>query len=353
MDEKNLPSVDPSFLHRFEKQTMSINDILNDRQELLVENLRDWVERMSSLIGVNQIAPLHDKFTQKDLFIGFDKDETLQSLVFNITKSNPKADDEKILETCKEKLIALISPDWIVRAEHSILDQDEMIRLKYTYFHRHHHSLYDYFNALINQEKSLDNEGYLIIINTFSNINANIKYCLQDLLKCQVYNLSTFRTEAQLSSRVKNFFFESADQVLIFQCDVTAIDTRCIRLTKHIIEQFKNEYLIKKENFETNMLTKYACIIYHIQQGYESNLISPNFICDWKQVTIKSLEPQKISLTNLLDKSLNSKLFDKMVNSTISFEKILKDELLWCLSCIKYSNESYRDHIRYDNFIQK
>jgi len=168
-----------------------------------------------------------------------------------------------------------------------------------------------------------------------------------------VYNLSTFKTEAQLSSRVKNFFFESADQVLIFQCDVTAIDTRCIRLTKHIIEQFKNEYLIKKENFETNMLTKYACIIYHIQQGYESNLISPNFICEWKQVIIKSLEPQKISLTNLLDKSLNSKLFDKMVNSTISFEKILKDELLWCLSCIKYSNESYRDHIRYDNFIQK
>ncbi|PKY63261.1 hypothetical protein RhiirA4_491577 [Rhizophagus irregularis] len=33
MDENNLASVDPSLLNRFEKQKLSINDILDDRQK--------------------------------------------------------------------------------------------------------------------------------------------------------------------------------------------------------------------------------------------------------------------------------------------------------------------------------
>ncbi|CAI2192020.1 19558_t:CDS:2, partial [Funneliformis geosporum] len=85
MDEKNLALADPAFLNRFEKHKMSIHDTLNDRHKLLVENLSNWARQISTLIGVNQIAHLYEKFTQKDLFIGFDKDEVIQSLVFDIT----------------------------------------------------------------------------------------------------------------------------------------------------------------------------------------------------------------------------------------------------------------------------
>ncbi|CAI2176442.1 10460_t:CDS:2, partial [Funneliformis geosporum] len=131
MDEKNLALADPAFLNRFEKHKMSIHDTLNDRHKLLVENLSNWARQISTLIGVNQIAHLYEKFTQKDLFIGFDKDEVIQSLVFDVTKSNPKAENEKILKICRESLIALISPGAILRAEYSIFDRDEIIRLKH------------------------------------------------------------------------------------------------------------------------------------------------------------------------------------------------------------------------------
>src|SRR6266498_2786052 len=217
MDEKKLASADPPLLNRFEKQKMSINDTLNDRQKELVQNLDGWAKQMSTLVGANQVTLLRNKFTQKDLFIGFDKDETLPSLVIDITKNNPDADDEEILEKCKECLIAVASSDGIVRAEQSSLERDEVNRWKHVYFHQQYHdSLYDYFHDLLfNQEKSLDNfKGHLIIVNTFSNINMDLKSFLQDLLRCQVYNLSTFRTETQFSNRVKDFFFESTDQVL-------------------------------------------------------------------------------------------------------------------------------------------
>jgi hypothetical protein len=201
MDEKKMASADPPLLNRFEKQKMSINDTLNEKQQLLVENLGDWARKMSTLIGVNPATQSRNKFTQKNLFIGFDKDETLQSLIIDITKNNPKADNDEILEKCKECLIATASSDGIVRAEQSALERDEVDRWKQVYFHQqHHNSLYDYF---ANQKNSLsDPNGHLLIVNTFSNINTDVKYCLQKLVSCQVDKLSIFKTEAQLSNRV-------------------------------------------------------------------------------------------------------------------------------------------------------
>src|SRR5688572_26721885 len=139
MDEKNLVSADPPLLNRFEKQKMSINDTLNDRQKLLVEILGDWARRMSTLVGVNPVTQFRNRFTQKDLFIGFDNDETLQSLVIDVTKNNSKAEDDEILEKCKECLIATASSDGVVRAERSALERDEVDRWKHVYFNQQHH----------------------------------------------------------------------------------------------------------------------------------------------------------------------------------------------------------------------
>src|SRR4051794_5660084 len=175
MDEKKLISADPPLLNRFEKQRMSINDILNDRQEGLVEYLCGWARRMSTLTVVN--SSNNNEFSEKHLYIGFNKDETLQSLVIDITKNNPEVEDKEILEKCKESLIAIATSDGILRAERSTLERDEVDHWKEVYFRQQRHdSLYDYFNDLlsVNQEKSLvDLKGHLVIINTFSNINTD------------------------------------------------------------------------------------------------------------------------------------------------------------------------------------
>ncbi|RGB33408.1 hypothetical protein C1646_816080 [Rhizophagus diaphanus] len=344
MDETKLVFADPPLLNRFEKQRLSINDLLDDKQKLLVEYLDNWTNQIITLVKANSVTGLHNRFTQEDLFIGFDKDETLQSLIFHITTNNPEANhDNEILEKCKESLIAIASADGIIRAELSILEQDEVDRWKHVYFNQHHNGLSNYFDALFDQEKLCsDSKGQLVIINTFSKITVDFKSCLQDYLRYQVHNLSIIKTEVQISKIVKDFFFESMDQVLILQCDINSINFKCVKLAKYIIEQFKSKFLTKKETYEINMPIKHACIIFHIRRDYESNLIKSSFICSWKQITIESLKSPELPLTNFLDKSLykiiNSELFDKIVYSTKPFEKILKDELLWCLSCIKYQN---------------
>src|SRR5436305_5148876 len=147
--------------------------------------------------------------------------------------------------------------------------------------------------------------------------------------------------------QVKHFWLGSTDHMLILQCDVTTVNAGCIKLAKYIIEQFRNEFIARRDQIEQDIPMKHSCIIFHINRDRLSTFASFNFMCCWKQITIESLDQQKILLHSLLDNSLcdviNSECFKKIVNSVIPFEKLLKDELLWCLSCTKYqlSNESY------------
>jgi hypothetical protein len=293
--------------------------------------------------GNDPTIQLHSKFA---LFFGFDKDESLHNLVLENTKDNHYTDHGEILMKCKERLISVLSSDGVLRIERSALERDEIIMLKNIYFHQQNHdNLCDYFESLFSVKNST--EGDLIIVNTFSDLNMDIMSCVGDPISCQIYKLSTFMTEEQLIERVKDFFLKSDDQILFIQCEYTIKNSRYIKLTKYIIEKIRNEFLINRRVH----ITKFVCIINHIRRDCEENLIS-NFIPGWKHITIESLEQLDIPLNKLLDKSLydvlNSKIFRKLIVSSMPFEKLLKDKLEWCFSCTKYptSNEHY---IRYDN----
>ncbi|CAG8726499.1 5847_t:CDS:1, partial [Cetraspora pellucida] len=127
-------------------------------------------------------------------------------------------------------------------------------------------------------------EGQLIIINTFSNINADVKACLNEVT-CQIDKLSTFKTEAQLQNRIKHFWLDSDDELLILQCDLSTVDFGCIRLAKFIIEQIREKYK-KNRQMNDDILSKHACIILHIHREQKATPVSFDFMCGWNQITI-------------------------------------------------------------------
>ncbi|CAG8439539.1 3367_t:CDS:10 [Acaulospora colombiana] len=344
LDESKLKEADPPLLNRFEKQKMSIEDALSEEQCGLVKTLKDWVQQMATMIGKNNVTVRHN-FTLKDLFIGYDPDETLQSLVISTMHKYKNATEEAILATCKESLVSIASADGIIRATKSAMDTEESLRWKNVYFKsyasrkQYHDHLADYFVNLFLSQSIDDLESLLVIVNTFSNINTDVKGCLEKVMRVQVDKLSTFKTEAQLQNRVKHFWLESNDQMLVLQCDVTTANAGCIKLAKFIIEQYRNEFMrIRKEDTDA----KHACIILHIHREQETQFLSFNFMCGWSQVTIETLAPQEKHLSTLLDGPLTN-----IMKSTYPFEEILKQELLWCLLCMRYpSTENSINHLR-------
>src|SRR2546423_780614 len=200
---------------------MYMNDTLTSQENELVDILKEWTKLISNVKDKKNVDL--KSFNEKDLFIGFDENETLQSLVIDVTKSFPEAEEDEVLFRCKEKLINIASSDGLIRAEKSILNLDEVKQWKNIYFNEQHHdNLIDHIQHRLSQ--TVNDEGLQIIINTFSNINTDIKSCLQDDISCQVDKLSTFKTESQFQNRIKNFWVESQDEMLIIQCDVTTIN---------------------------------------------------------------------------------------------------------------------------------
>lgn len=343
MDEEKLPYADPPLLNRFEKQKMTMNDILTSDEKELVEELSKWAKQMATYPNQVMFAS-HKKFTLNDLFIGFNPDETVQSLVIDVKKNYPMLDEEGILAKCKEYLISIATSDGIVRAEKS-LEVEEIDHWKNIYFNEQKHdSLAAYFYDLLSsQDVVVRDEGVQVIVNTFSNINTDIRMCLKNIINCLVVKLSTFKTEAEFTTQIKQFWNNSSkNQMLVLQCDVTTLNAECIKLAKFMIEQSRSEYYSKCG--EENLIKKHTCIILHMHRDQQS-FMGFNFICGWNQITIEALAEQPKPLSRLLSGDLG-----EIIEDIYPFEEILDQELLWCLSCIKYpSTVGSLNHVKYVN----
>ncbi|CAG8724818.1 15215_t:CDS:2, partial [Acaulospora morrowiae] len=322
---------------------MFFEDMLTDEQREIVRTLNTWAQQMVTLVEKNSMVCY--EFTLKNLFIGYDPEETIQSLVISITHQHKEETNKNILSLCKESLIAIASADGIIRATKSAINKKESLRWKEVYFssaisnNQHHENLADYFMELFYSVGIINPVPLLVIVNTFSNIDTDVKKCLMMILRVHVERLSNFRTKAQLQNRVKNFWLESDDQILVIQCDMTTANSRYIKLIKFIIEQYRNEFLRTRKE---DVPAKHACIILHINREQETNFSSFNFMCGWRIVTLNSLVPQEKNLISLLDRSLKY-----ILNITYTFEEILKQELQWCLQCMKYpSTENSNNHLR-------
>ncbi|KAG9292714.1 hypothetical protein G9A89_008302 [Geosiphon pyriformis] len=352
MDEKNLKYADPPLLNRFEKQRVSINDTLEEYQKKFVNYLLDWAHQISTLVELEAKHP-NNPFSQKDMFIGFNPVETVQSLVIDHCKKNPTMDEDSIITKCKESLIMIASSDGIIRSEKSALastNRNEIVFWKEFYFgNRYHDDVLAYFKTFFESTRTdTIPESHQVIINTFSNINTDIKLILEGFISCQIDKLSTFKTEAKLQNRIKRFWLESKDELLILQCDLSTVNSGCIKLAKFLIEQFRGEYLMRLDQQEENQVpSKHACIILHIHRGNEDNSGFFNFMCGWNQVTIETLTPTDKPLSTLLEYNL----YD-ILNSSYPFKEIIEKELLWCLLCNKYPS-SPKQIVRVKTLLQK
>ncbi|CAG8507631.1 2484_t:CDS:2, partial [Racocetra fulgida] len=133
-------------------------------------------------------------------------------------------------------------------------------------------------------------------------------------------------------------FYESDQDLYILQCDSLIANTGCIRLAKFVIEQHRNKFLEKACQQNINRSIK-RIILHFNRQSCEENANIFNFMCGWTQITIESLTAPEKSL-------LNSNI-NEILNEKLSFEQILRQELLWCLLCMKHpSSIKSVEHIR-------
>ncbi|KAF0517032.1 e3 ubiquitin-protein ligase [Gigaspora margarita] len=316
LDKKEVDFSDPPLLNRFEKQKLSIDDVMDDNMKRLVKELEKWTNHIGNIAA--------SEFNEKDIFVGFNKEETLQSLVIS-NSNDPNLNDDDILNKCKELLMGIALSDGIIRSKKSMISNIEINNWYDFYFKQRHEDLDSYIQSSL-KDSARKEQGINTIIYTFSNVNTDITSLI---MNCQVEKLSTFKSEAHFQSRIRHFWLESKDESLILQCDIATVKSGCIKFAKFTIEQYRNEFIMTN-NSEKQI--KHAYIIIHLKREHIASTESLfNFMCGWDQITIETLEPQEYPLITYMDNDLVN-----IMNESFIFEEIINRELLWCLLCMKF-----------------
>ena len=333
-DQRKVKFSDPPFLNRFEKQLLRFSDVLTDDQQIVIKELRRWVQAMCTIEG------LESHFKETDMFIGF-HDDTLPSLVLS---HGPDTDGslEEVLKKCKDDLMWIASPDGVLRMQKCNLlkeDSKEVEELSKEYFEKPLHQGFASFMEHVvtnHQESSFyasDEIGSNTVVMTFSNIQTNIRQCLGSGIRSQVERLSAYKSEKQLAERISEFYNAPEKELLVLQCKPD-LDGTHLLLARSIIEEKRNSYKQCSPEAEAQG-SKHVCIVVHVERGEAADDVpwQFTFLCGWRQVFLDVLEAPPVPLNELFGKSIQ-----KLLTSSVwPICTIAQNDLSWCFTCIKYT----------------
>lgn len=201
MDEQTVRKADPPLLNRFEKQRVGLNSIMDQQYNHVVDAVAIWARKISTLESPPRAPRGHVAFDERDMFIGFCGIDTIRSLVHHNYERSPSASPAELTRRCKANLVEIACSESMVRCEKSVLASEnakEVTEWQDIYFKRQRHgdlaSFVDQFILEKNEAVTSNSEfNGRVIIKTFSNINTDIKACLDNRIECQVEKLVSFR----------------------------------------------------------------------------------------------------------------------------------------------------------------
>lgn len=82
VEESQIPNMDPPFLNRFEKQSLTYERILNETQRNAVEYIRGWAHKLASM-GCNKG---NEEFPECQVFSGYYQDSVPSLVMLHSTQ---------------------------------------------------------------------------------------------------------------------------------------------------------------------------------------------------------------------------------------------------------------------------
>jgi len=318
MEEASLDQCDPPFLNRFEKQYLSYEQLLDDPKQELMASLRQFAQQISRVESGTDKSFV---FGEEHMFAGYSKD-LIPSLVLRYYKEN-EAHPENC---CKQALLRICSSDGIVRAQKSpmaLTNPEELTKWRDYYFQA------ECSQGLGRFLSSRDPSNRKVLALTYSGIHERIDLTLQgENLTFQCDKLNSFTSEKNLLDRLGRFF-ASDQKVYVLQCD-PLLDREHISLAFYSLDKAFDEHLEANPNDN-----KKVCLLIHLHRTFQKTdwpMWKFDFMSTWKPVMFDSINLEEGSAVHFLEKSVAEILREEK----FPFRVVMKQTLLWCLTCIKY-----------------
>jgi nucleoside-triphosphatase THEP1 len=314
VDLKDMDRMDPPFLNRFEKQILTFDSVLNNRQRLIVNDMKKWIKSLIEIAedkDKSADVSLVQKVNIEDLIITYN-DELPASLAL-LNYDDNKNNDE-ILEKCKRDILSVCNINFII---YSVLSQmyqtsrDEVNKIHKIFFEEQHH---DSLNGYL-EKTPLLSDSIKLIVYTYSNIldeillnNPNLndqnKMMVDSAPVCNIstLNIAEIKSEKDFDHRFKIFIKDKNSDTLIIKIDAVRENTH-VPMIKFKVDKFLNE--ARKLNKDGLFVKNVIMIIYlsrgKLNQNSQSkNKLESHFLSGWNQIMIDSINGGQISKLNSL-----------------------------------------------------
>ena len=337
VDEQKIDYTDPPFLNRFEKQLLRFQDIIDDNAKSMIRDLEKWIDDFSSISEL--------PFQKEHAFAGLNAD-TVPSLVYMLSHETDW-NDSRIFEECKNCLLWLVPPDAMLRtslSELAVKNSEEVNELQSRYFDRPvHDGLATFLRSLID---CCDSDRLppkflwmRLVVYTHSNIHVDMHSALHQTGTFRVEKLGAFKSEKQLTKKVKEFF-DSDDTLFVLQCRPNE-DGEHISLAKFLLEEVQQEHANTASE-----LPKHVCMVLHMDRAANSSSSSSwhfSYLSGWQLVTIDAVEEQGLyPLVRCPDSDdgydvkpvLLQSVADLLQSDFRPIHVCIRDNLVWAFTCI-------------------
>eukprot|EP00347_Sterkiella_histriomuscorum_P006051 403354251 len=329
VNSKDAKRMDAPLLNRFEKHFYDDFSNLTRDQQLLVEDLTDWMDKSSNVMH----------FTSKDMYpvLTFNQKQlnnSLTSLVLqaeNIQFEDNKEKEEEILNFCKKQIVSLANHASVIR----IRLTNESYKDQLDQFYNEYECHTDIMNMLIrleaNWKENLDfNEqdlGFNVVVYTYSNITTGFEDYQQELsLYPKNILIDGILSKDQLEKQLADYFnVDNKSQNLIVIADSSKNNSiMIISLCKSLINQQRNKYKIYAQ--KVSQVTKgylppqkNVVFIIRVYGVFNANIC---FGQGWKETFI-DLSNGKANTQTHVDKFLNCTL-SRLLRDPEMFKDILE-----------------------------
>ena len=370
-EERDIAHSDPPRLNRCEKQRLSYQSVLDGNGLQLLDALKSFCIKLSTL------SNRASRISLRDAFCGFDED-TLPSLLVRVLHFDNAGGTayatEDVMRACKEALLDLMPCDAVVRAESSMFAEDpehegELQVLVARYFTQPYHAGLADCMSHFWPNLSLLKDGAMsdvaepvtascanrhdLLILTFTGYTSSVEKILDErglaTEKIRFLHLVNFNSEARLRDEVDAFWSEKDQhQVLLVQCEAS-LHAEHLLLLREIMREYEAHFRCSG----AASIAKEQAIILHLRRFEDAAEWQFSCLSEWKQVVVDRLEGNAVDFELVQAARRTSNAADLVTNRADeklplpSLQELIQEQLSWCLSRIQYPHRSPRETAAY------
>ena len=347
MEEKNCPLADPPFLNRFEKQFISLSNVLDNEEVIVQTKIKKWC---LDLIGQRNKL-VEDGIDIVSTLIAADSENLLSSLALRMGRTLVDEQDEQDNQVLKaqRKLLYLMSPEGMLRAIYSTYAKQhwqDFLQIFEVYFSLPlFEGISKFCNFLFRKPEVLQNDGFTTdgciksIILTHSAPTTSLKYSLKMYGALREGYLETYKTHRELEKHLDQFWIDMEEKILVIHCRWPK-DGQHFLMAKALMDEVAAKY--SKSWYHES---KHMLFIVHIDRNLSTNQPPCNFLWDWNLVLLDPLiiSDNRPTVPAYVQTDLCSLLVSNVDDNIRLIDKIVCELLPRTFAQIKYMPSHIRN----------